>query len=67
MGADVYETKVKGFFSEHLHEDFEARYMLDGEGYFDVRNKGDRWIRCALEKGVFPIICCIHAITCLLL
>ena len=33
-----FDEKTRGFYREHLHTDEEARLVLDGSGYFDVRN-----------------------------
>jgi 1,2-dihydroxy-3-keto-5-methylthiopentene dioxygenase len=44
------------FDKEHLHTDDEVRYILSGEGYFDVRSKDDRWMHIFVEQGDFILV-----------
>uniref|UniRef100_A0A7S2IBX5 Acireductone dioxygenase n=1 Tax=Helicotheca tamesis TaxID=374047 RepID=A0A7S2IBX5_9STRA len=46
-----YDKKVKSFFEEHIHDAEEIRYILDGSGFFDVRDDKDRWVRIHVKKG----------------
>jgi len=46
-----YDETLKCFYNEHFHPDDECRYVLEGAGYFDVRNENDEWIRVRIEKG----------------
>lgn len=46
-----FEEKVKSFFEEHIHDAEEIRYIINGSGYFDVRDLDDKWIRIHIKKG----------------
>jgi len=47
-GLDAIEAK---FDREHMHTDDEVRYVLEGEGIFDIRSKDDRWMRVVVGVG----------------
>lgn len=44
------------FKDEHLHEEDEVRFVLDGEGIFDIRSRDDRWMRVTVERGDLIVV-----------
>lgn len=44
------------FDSEHLHSEDEVRFILEGQGIFDIRSGDDRFIRVKVEAGDLIIV-----------
>ena len=44
------------FDDEHLHEEDEVRFVLEGEGIFDIRSRDDRWMRVKVEEGDLIVV-----------
>lgn len=44
------------FVDEHYHDEDEVRFVLEGEGIFDIRTKDDRWMRVVVEKGDLIVV-----------
>lgn len=51
-----YEEKIKQFYQEHLHPYDESRLILEGSGYWDIRNENEEWIRFRVEKGDMVVL-----------
>ena len=44
------------FDQEHYHTEDEVRFVLEGDGIFDVRDEGDQWIRIEVTNGDIIVI-----------
>ncbi|KAG1868375.1 Acireductone dioxygenase ARD family [Suillus subalutaceus] len=50
--GDEYEPLLEKFFQEHMHQEEETRYVIDGSGFFDLReHSSGSWIRCQIVEG----------------
>ena len=49
--GEAYEAQINKFYQEHMHDDEEIRWILEGSGYFDVRDADDRWVRIEVQEG----------------
>ena len=52
-GLDGLLAKFDG---EHFHEEDEVRFVLEGEGVFDIRSRDDRWMRVVVSRGDLIIV-----------
>ncbi|HLJ74816.1 MAG TPA: cupin domain-containing protein [Thermoanaerobaculia bacterium] len=50
------DTICAKFDKEHFHTEDEVRFVVEGEGIFDVRDKSDRWIRIEVKEGDILLI-----------
>jgi 1,2-dihydroxy-3-keto-5-methylthiopentene dioxygenase len=44
------------FVDEHIHDDDEVRFILEGEGIFDVRSRDDRFMRILVERADLIVV-----------
>ncbi len=50
------EVVLKKFDDEHIHDDDEVRFVLDGAGVFDIRGSDERWLRVVIEPGDLLVV-----------
>jgi 1,2-dihydroxy-3-keto-5-methylthiopentene dioxygenase len=50
------EAICQKFDDEHLHDEDEVRFVLEGEGIFDIRSQDDRWMRVKVQPGDLIVV-----------
>lgn len=50
------DAVLQKFDPEHHHDDDEVRFVLEGEGVFDIRSLDDRWMRVVVEPGDLIVV-----------
>lgn len=50
------EAICKKFDDEHSHAEDEVRFVLSGEGIFDIRSNADEWMRVVVEPGDLIVV-----------
>lgn len=54
--SETFENLSTTFAREHLHDDDEVRFVVEGGGVFDIRTRDDRWLRVVVGAGDLIII-----------
>jgi len=54
--TDNLEQICDKFKDEHLHTEDEVRFVLDGEGVFEIRAADERWLRVFVEAGDLLVV-----------
>ena len=54
--TESLEAICAKFVDEHLHTEDEVRFVLEGEGVFDIRSQDDRWMRVTVEPGDLIVV-----------
>jgi 1,2-dihydroxy-3-keto-5-methylthiopentene dioxygenase len=55
-GMPNFEALCAKFSPEHRHDDDEVRFVLEGEGIFDIRTAADRMMRVVVEAGDLIVV-----------
>lgn len=50
------EALCQRFVEEHSHDEDEVRFVLSGEGIFDIRSRQDAWMRVLVEPGDLIVV-----------
>ena len=50
------DVVLQKFDPEHHHDDDEVRFVLEGEGVFDIRSNDDKWMRVIVEPGDLIVV-----------
>lgn len=50
------DAVCKKFDDEHYHDEDEVRFVLEGEGIFDIRSTDDRWMRVLVQAGDLIVV-----------
>ena len=51
-----FEALCAKFSPEHLHDDDEVRFVLDGEGIFEIRSAADRMMKVLVTAGDLIVV-----------
>ena len=51
-----FEAISAKFSPEHLHDDDEVRFVIEGEGIFEIRSTGDRMMKVLVTAGDLIVV-----------